>query len=341
MRSREMRLATVFGRAFVWLSLSLAIDSVALADIGRPDRDEGPTKVEVKIFLLDVDDVDGASQSFEANVYYEQRWKDPRLVRESIGERSRPLSDVWHPRIQLVNQQRAWKTFPDVVEIAPSGDVIYRQRVWGSFSQPLLLRDFPFDRQVFEIQLVAIDYTSEEVELVADPKSRISERFSLPDWNVVSWKVKSKNFQAVLGGGNFAAVTLSFEATRRAGYFIGKVIIPLVMIVAMSWVVFWIDPRESGTQISVAITAMLTLIAYRFAVGTQLPKVEYMTRLDLFILGSSILVFASLIQVVVTSSYAKTDRLLQARKVDIWCRWLFPVVFFLIGLETLALQTLL
>jgi hypothetical protein len=323
------------------LGLTLAINSVALADIGRPGRDAGPTKVEVEISLLDVDDVDGASQSFEANVYYEQRWNDPRLAHEDIGGRSRPLSEIWHPRIQLFNQQRVWKSFPDVVEIAPSGDVIYRQRVWGSFSQPLVLRDFPFDRQVFEIQLGAVGYTSEQVALVVDPESRISQRFSLPDWNVVSWKVESNAIQTVPGGKKLAAITLSFEATRRAGYFIGQVIVPLVLIVAMSWVVFWIDPRESGTQISVAITAMLTVMAYRFAVGTNLPKLEYMTRLDLFILGSSILVFVSLIQVVVTSSLAKTDRILKARKIDLWCRWLFPIAFVLIALETLMIRMVL
>jgi hypothetical protein len=314
---------------------------LAFADIGRPGRDGGPTKVEVEIFLIDVDDVDGASQSFEANVYYEQRWNDPRLAHEDIGGRSRPLSDIWHPRIQLFNQQRVWKSFPEVAEIAPNGDVIYRQRVWGSFSQPLVLRDFPFDRQVFEIRLGAVGYTSEQVELVVDPESRISQRFSLPDWNVVSWKVESKAIQTVSGGKEFAGITPSFEATRRGGYFIGKVILPLVMIVAMSWVVFWIDPRESGTQVSVAVTSILTLIAYRFAVGAHLPNVEYMTRLDLFVLGSSILVFASLIQVVVTSSFAKSDRLLEAQKVDLWCRWLFPVVFILIALETLVLRIVL
>ncbi len=336
-----MRLATIFGRAALWLGLTLAINSVALADIGRPGRDQGPTKVEVEIFLLDVDDVDGASQSFEANVYYEQRWNDPRLAHEDIGGRSRPLSDIWHPRIQLFNQQRVWKSFPEVAEIAPNGDVIYRQRVWGSFSQPLVLRDFPFDRQVFEIRLGAVRYTSEQVELAVDPDSRISEQFSLPDWNVVSWKVESKAIQTVSGGEKFAAIALSFEATRRGGYYIGKVIIPLVLIVAMSWVVFWIDPRESGTQISVAITAMLTLIAYRFAIGTNVPKLDYMTRLDLFIIGSSLLVFASLIQVVVTSSFARTDRYLKAREIDLWCRWLFPIAFVLIALETLMLRIVL
>jgi hypothetical protein len=39
---------------------------------------------------------------------------------------------------------------------------------------------------------------------------------------------------------------------------------------------------------------MLTLIAYRFAVDSQLPRLPYMTRLDLFTLASTLLVFFSL-----------------------------------------------
>jgi hypothetical protein len=139
----------------------------------------------------------------------------------------------------------------------------------------------------------------------------------------------------------FGATRWTRAGTRRGGYYIGKVIIPLVMIVAMSWVVFWMDPRESGVQISVAITAILTLIAYRFAIGTNVPKLEYMTRLDLFILGSSLLVFASLIQAMITSAFAKTDRYPKAREIDLWCRCLFPIVFVLIALETLMLRIVL
>jgi hypothetical protein len=336
-----MRLAKIFGRAALWLGFTLAINSLAFADIDRPGRDGPPTKVEVEMFLIDVDNVDGASQSFEANLSYELRWNDPRLVHDDMDGRSLPLSDIWNPRIQLINQQRVWKSFPDVVEIAPSGDVIYRQRVWGPFSQSLDLRDFPFDRQVFEIQLGATGYTSEQVELVVSPESRISKRFSLPDWNVIDWKMDTGSIQVATGGKAIAVVTFSFEATRRAGYYIGKVIAPLILVVAMSWVVFWIDPRESSIQITVAITTMLTLIALRFAVDTNLPKVEYMTRLDMLIFGSSILVFASLIQVVVTSSLAQSDRVSDARRIDLWCRWLFPVVFVLIALETLMFRIVL
>jgi hypothetical protein len=46
---------------------------------------------------------------------------------------------------------------------------------------------------------------------------------------------------------------------------------------------------------------MLTLIAYRFAVDSQLPRLPYMTRLDAFILTSTLLVFFSLIEVLITT----------------------------------------
>jgi hypothetical protein len=137
---------------------------------------------------------------------------------------------------------------------------------------------------------------------------------------------------------NNAGFALSLEAKRKVGYFIIKVIIPLMFIVAMSWVVFWIDPRESGTQISVAITTMLTLIAYRFAVGTSLPKVSYLTRLDYFILAATVLIFASLIEVVTTSFYAKGNNLARAQAIDHWSRWLFPAVFVLVVLGTLVFR---
>ena len=83
----------------------------------------------------------------------------------------------------------------------------------------------------------------------------------------------------------------------------------MLLIVAMSWVVFWIDPKEGGNQISVSITTMLTLIAYRFAVGMDLPQISDLTKLDAFILGGTFLVFAALIEVIITSCYAKNGKI--------------------------------
>jgi hypothetical protein len=72
---------------------------------------------------------------------------------------------------------------------------------------------------------------------------------------------------------------------------------------------------------------MLTLIAYRFAIESNIPKLPYLTRLDAFILTGTLLVFLSLIEVIVVTKMAKRDRLKQPCAVDRRCRWIVPLVF--------------
>jgi cadmium resistance protein CadD (predicted permease) len=124
-----------------------------------------------------------------------------------------------------------------------------------------------------------------------------------------------------------AAFTFEFSATRNAQHFVIKVMVPLLLIVMMSWAVFWIEPNDANTQMAVAVTAMLTLIAYRFAVDADVPKLPYLTRLDAFILMSSLLVFLSMIEVLVTTKFANRDRLGLAHTIDRRCRWIFPLIF--------------
>ncbi len=305
------------------------------AEMSRPPN--GPLKVYVTIFIIDVDDISGANQSFDANVHIQYRWRDQRLAHKGPKSNVRAIDEIWNPKIQIINQQKIWLTLPDVVKISPEGEVFYHQRAWGSFSQPLKLKDFPFDRQVFSIQLATIDYTPAEIELVRDKneESGMAQELSVADWEIIGYKAEPKPYKPSPATNPMAGFAFSFEAERKAGYFIIKVIIPLILIVAMSWVVFWIDPIESGTQISVAITTMLTLIAYRFAIDTDLPKVSYLTRMDFFILLSTVLVYASLIEVVVTSTFAKNGEIARAQTIDLWMRWVFPSLFAIVAVKSL------
>ena len=334
------RLINIYLGIFSWLVLIMVAGTSMASDLERPQDEKGSTRVHVAIFILDVDEVNNVSQTFDANVYFELHWQDPRLANEGPNENSRPLNDVWHPRIKFVNQQKLWPTFPEIVEIFPDGEVVYKQRVWGTFSQPLELKDFPFDQQTFMIQLASVGYRPQEIELVNDSTSKtgIASRFSLTDWDILDWNLTFDSFIPSLDEQEIAGAKFSIKAQRRYGFFIIKVILPLFLIVMMSWVVFWIDPKESGTQINVAITTMLTLIAYRFAVGTDLPKVSYLTRIDYFILAATLLVFASLIEVVVTSTYARVDKLNRARMIDRWARILFPTAFILMAFESLIFR---
>ena len=319
-------------RLFLSLPLLVMIGAFASfpagAETGRPNPELGPTQVQVGIFLLDLDAIDSASQSFEANVYFVATWKDPRLVDEA-QERTitRPLDQIWNPRLQILNQQRLWSTMSDIVDIEPDGTVKLRSRVWGSFSQPLDLREFPFDTQTISIHVVAADYEPNQVALSPSPSSGIGSELSVADWEVVDWRIATEFKTPDPEIAQSARIALFLEVERLRGYYWFKVIAPLILIVAMSWAVFWIDPKELSTKISITITAMLTLIAYRFAIGANLPAISYMTRMDLFILFSTILIYASLVMVVTTAAFSAKGKPEVSGRIDRVARWGLPLAF--------------
>jgi hypothetical protein len=122
---------------------------------------------------------------------------------------------------------------------------------------------------------------------------------------------------------------------RDRSYFKYKVILPLVLIVMMSWMVFWIDPSLVASQISVSVTAMLTMIAYRFALAGLIPRLAFLTSLDIFVLVSTLVVFISMIEVLYTAHLATHDQLEKARLIDSHARWVMPLIYAVLVVGTL------
>jgi hypothetical protein len=327
------------------MSIQLACGAEAPAVIERPSADDSPTRVSIGIWMVDITGIDSAQQNFAAEVAIVLRWKDPRFAHPGNGIVRYPLEQVWHPRIAVVNETNSVsRKFPELVEVEPNGRVTYRQRYAGAFSQPLRLRSFPFDRQTFQLQFVAVRYRANEVQFVPDEDwldnglkqaAGIAPSTTLPDWTIESWNAKSLNY-GLAPGFEYSGYAFEFTAARKVQNYILKVIFPLVLIVMMSWSVFWTDPTNSNTQFSIAVTSMLTLIAYRFTVDTQLPRLPYMTRLDVFFLISTLLVFFALIEVLVTTILDNNQQTARAKKIDRYCRAVFPAIFAVASIAIFA-----
>jgi hypothetical protein len=303
----------------------------------RPDEWRGPTEVHFLVFVLDVDEIKDASQSFAANVYIQLRWKDRRLANPGGSTRQVQLDEIWNPRVLLANQQgRVAKALPDIAQVDPDGTVIYRQRYTGNLSQPLNLSRFPMDKHSFTIHFVAAGYTDDHLKFLPEKYGNfqggsISDELSLPDWNVVSHEALVLPYTPIEAI-HTAGFAFRFVAERYITYYIWQLVLPLAVVVAMSWAAFWVGRDNVGVRIGVATSSILTMIAHRFVLASLLPRLPYMTRIDYFTVGSTLLVFMALITVIFTSFLAgkKYDSL--ALRVDILARVIFPAVFlFLMG----------
>lgn len=299
----------------------------------RPDPPGTRTRVEFGAIILDVSSINSADQTFTADVGLVLRWHDPRLATPGGAVKVMNRTDVWNPDVYLLNQRSVAMLLPDVVDVTPEGDVFYRQRFAGQFSNRIHVGDFPFDSHLFRVRFASGRYSMDELEFVNErfrDRTGVTDKPLVVDWQITSWKVHEGAFTEGMLSFARPSFSIEFMAARRAGFFVLKLLLPLALVVFMSWVVFWLDPERIDAQVGMAATAVLTLIAYRFTFDSLLPPVSYLTRVDHFISGSTALVFLSLLQVVITGTLVSRNRIPDARRLDRWSRGVFPALFALL-----------
>ena len=283
------------GKRTIWTLIILGAGSLFAAPAPAQEPTGTPREVKIALVLTDLTEVDGASQSFLADVFMVATWNDPDLA-GAEGKRTLDLDDVWHPTLLIINRQSVSGSLPTEVVVHPDGGVMYLQRYTGQFSASMNLREFPRDRQEFFVQLVAPSLQGAEVTLMPD-ESIVAHRaadLSISDWNVGDAELTVDEYQVAPGAPTHPGVRLSLPATRRVTYYVIQVLIPLVAIVMMAYAVFWVAPAVVATRVGVVVTTMLTLIAYRFMLANHVPRLPYLTRLDWFMLGATVLVILTL-----------------------------------------------
>ena len=320
-------------RGYVFCLVLLAAAApvcTAQEDLSRPNSEGPPTPVQVSLYLADLHVISGADETFLADVVLQATWVDPRLAEHASGVAGRALDDVWNPRLQVANQRGITSLLPQRVEIDGTGRVRYRQRWVGRFSTRMNLKDFPRDRQRFNVQVVSLGYGRNEVDLIVNPEQPTSGRateLTITDWHVGPAQMEVADFEPAPGAKPLAGVQLRWEAGRIVEYYAVQVILPLVFIVFMGFTATWVDPSVVTARVSIAMTAMLTLIAYRFTLATTVPPLNYLTRFDYFMLGSTVLIFANLMIVAWGARLVASGQAPLVQQIDRWTRRVLPAAF--------------
>jgi hypothetical protein len=293
-----------------------------------------PREVRIGLLMTDMTEVNGAEQSFSADVFMVASWHDPELEGGSDQIRTLAYDDVWHPTLLIYNRRSVTESMPQEVMVRPDGTVTYLQRYTGDFSAPMSLREFPRDRQEFFVWVVAPTRVGANVTLVPDTSIAAlrTDRLSVSDWKVGEARLEMETFQVAPGAPVNPGIKLTFPASRRVTYYTIQVLIPLIAIVMMAYAVFWVAPTVVPTRVGVVVTTMLTLIAYRFMLANHVPRLSYLTRLDWFMLGATVLVILTLFTMAGTSYLVSRDKETTVKNIDRAGRLLYPVVFVLYSL---------
>jgi hypothetical protein len=196
------------------------------------------------------------------------------------------------------------------------------------------LREFPRDRQEFFVWLVSPVRVGANVTLVPleSMAALRTDQLSISDWKVGEARLTMEEFQVAPGAPVNPGIKLTIPATRRVTYYTIQVLIPLIAIVMMAYAVFWVAPTVVPTRVGVVVTTMLTLIAYRFMLANHVPPLSYLTRLDWFMLGATVLVVVTLFAMAGTAYLVNREQDAIVKKIDRAGRVLYPVAFVVYSL---------
>ena len=316
------------------LIFTLVVAAVLPATAGTA----APRRVEMGIFVVDITDINERAGTFTAEFDVVARWQDPESgfdataeghgVRTRMGDRADAfLAEIWSPTIFAVNVVGARGKGNETVTEAADGTITLRSRLRRTVRAPLDFRRFPFDEQVLPVHIESYLYPADELEIVpVEDFSGFDDTFSPPEWRVRGLTTHSEPRARVQDGGRvYHRLSFLVHIERLSGYYLWKIMLPMVIIVMVSWIVFWMSGEMLGRRAGVSSTGMLTVIAYQFVIASTLPRFPYLTVMDYFTLVSLVIIAATmLVNLVVSRLDAE-----RGCTVDRFCRFLFPLGYTL------------
>ncbi len=300
-----------------------------------PDVPGKPIPVEIELEIENIPLIDEVPEQFAIDGDLLTTWNDPRLAYKpaspSDPDKIYAVGSIWMPSIDMINAVTPRDKRYQSLTVSPDGTVHYEERFHAALSSRFMLRRFPFDEQSLNIHLSPFinDLGGETLGIASEHGAIRAEARaynSLAQWEVGSMSARTgivRQFKK-----DVTEVVFSIHVKRHYGFYVWKVFLPLLLMVFLSWSVFWVDPFDLSNQVQIAVTTILTVIAFAFAISATMPRVPYITFIDAFFLTCYVFVFIAVVELMTVHTAHRRSGPEVSKRIRRVSRWLVPAAYF-------------
>jgi hypothetical protein len=278
-------------------------------------------------------------------------WRDPRQafdpavtgVEEKVFQGEYQFDEIspgWYPQVVLVNESGLYQKSGVLLRVRADGTSTLIQTVNAAAEAEFNMRRFPFDTHRLEAVFEVLGFGADEVALrvESDASSSVLDETRVPQWTVTTVDLSIRDRPATHAGrkGVASALVVTMSAQRNSFYVTRLVTIPLIVIVVLSFSVFWMDRSSLGDRISVSFIGILTGVAYQLVMSDHLPRIAYFTLMHGFLNLSFLTMCATVVVNLVVSAEDKRGNHERGDRIDRSCRWAFPLVYVALNLMMVA-----
>ncbi|XP_040574378.1 glycine receptor subunit alpha-3 [Lepeophtheirus salmonis] len=264
-----------------------------------------PTNVSCQLFVASLSSINTENMDYVTDTYLRQKWSDSRLSHPDIKS-PLDLADpnlvkaIWKPEVFFPNAKEAnfqFVTVPNVlIRIHPNGEILYILRLRLKFSCMMELSRYPLDTQICAMQISSFSKTTKELLLEWDPTHELSvtvaKDLRMPQFEMT--KITTNRCHETNHMGNYSCLVAEFHLHRSIGFHLIQSYLPSVLIVAISWVSFWMDVDCVPARVTLGVITLLTVSSQ--VSGTSVPQTSYVKAIDVWMGVCTAFVFAALVE---------------------------------------------
>jgi hypothetical protein len=308
-----------------------------------PPQQAGPVVVQASFHLRDINDINDEAETFEFAGVLTLTWHDERQafdpsevgVDEKVYLGAFQFNEVftgWFPQVILVNESGLYEKHGVVLRVQPDGTLTLIETLDAAAEAELSLRRYPFDAQRLDAIFEVLGFDRSEVVLQpeSEAQSLADESIRVPQWVLEGIHTSAQDRHASYAGsaGVASAFIVSMDVRRESFFMVRLVLFPLMLIVMLSWSVFWMERSSLGDRISISFIGILTAVAYQIVVSEILPHISYVTLMNGVLNLSFFIMCATVVINLVVGALDRQGKVEAGDLVDRRCRWIFPLTYF-------------
>jgi len=315
----------------------------------RPPTKEGePVLIEASINLRNILDVAEKEQIVSLETTLRLYWKDERikpaantldsedLIGRYITLNPSQAEKFWMPDV-FIDQAKALRiptyyTKPASLRVYNDSTIRYSSRINYDVACNMDFHRFPVDEQYCEVKFESFGFSSKQVQMkwLDQSHSNVNANISLAQFSfsVLLMDSYSTDYYDIA----YPGLIMKLHLTRQIGYHIVQTYIPSAVFVILAWLSLFISAESVPGRVGMGMTTLLTLTAMFSSVRQNVPRVSYISFLDIWMLMCMLFVFSCILEFIIATVFIKSGKKSQGEKFEIICKISLPILFFIFNI---------
>lgn len=281
----------------------------------------GTNEVKVGTYILNVRKLEVASGTWVVDFYVWFIWE---------GEGINPMN------FEIMNGAVEFKDAAvlDTIEVEGRKFKWASHRIVATLTNDLNFKNYPLDIQKLTIEIEDREQSIDKMKYTINPlENNIDDFVKIQGWEVKekSCSISTHTYKTTFGydddnsGLVYSRYIFGLKISRPRFSSMLKLLLPLSIILSLSFLSFALSPDKMSQRISLGISTVFTSVAYHINLTSAIPQVSYLTLADRLMISCYFILFCSLISTIYLIRFVDSQQLEKAEKINRYLGFLVPL----------------